>query len=237
MKKMLDEITSKMDSSQIILTTHSNMIASRLDLRNILWLHNYMAESLADVNEKVAKFFVKADNNNFLQFLLAQKIILVEGATEYLLLPEMFQRIAKQSLEESKVMIISCNGISYDNYLQIAQKTDKKVAVITDNDTNQRKIDKMEKFNITNVNQHIFMDKDIDNWTWETCIYKLNKNYFENEIHVENNAEYLFHGKDFGKVLGKMLNNKVETAYQVLSKGYELNIPTYVEDAIKWISG
>lgn len=90
-----------------------------------------MAESLADVDKKVAKFFVKADNNNFLQFLLAQKIILVEGATEYLLLPEMFQRIAKQSLEESKVMIISCNGISYDNYLQIAQKTDKKISFIS----------------------------------------------------------------------------------------------------------
>ena len=237
MNKMLDEITSKMDSSQIILTTHSSMIASRLDLRNILWLHNYMAESLASVDEKVAKFFIKADNNNFLQFLLAQKVILVEGATEYLLLPDMFQRITKHSLENSKVMIISCNGISYDNYLQIAQKTDKKVAVITDNDTSQIKIDKMEEFNVNNVNQHVFMDNDIDNWTWETCIYKLNKDYFENEIHVESNAKYLFHGKDFGKVLGKMLNNKVETAYQVLSKGYELKIPKYVEDAIKWISG
>ena len=70
-----------------------------------------------------------------------------------------------------------------------------------------------------------------------TMHYKLNKDYFENEIHVESNAEYLFHGKDYGKVLGKMLNNKVETAYQVLSKGYELKIPEYVEDAIKWISG
>lgn len=237
MNKMLDEIAFKMDFSQIILTTHSNMIASRLDLRNILWIHNYVAESLVSVDEKVAKFFIKADNNNFLQFLLSEKVILVEGATEYLLLPNMFQRITKQSLEESKVMVISCNGISYDNYLQIAQKTAKKVAVITDNDQNQSKIDKMEEFNKNNATQHIFMDKDIDNWTWEKCVYKLNQDYFDNEIHVESNAEYLFHGKDYGKVLGKMLHNKVETAYQVLSNKYELNIPEYVEDAIKWISG
>lgn len=237
MNKMLDEIASKMNSSQIILTTHSSMIASRLDLRNVLWVHNYAAESLVNVDEKVAKFFVKADNNNFLQFLLSQKVILVEGATEYLLLPDMFRRVTEHSLEEAKVTIISCNGISYDNYLQIAQKTAKKVAVITDNDKSQNKIDKMKEFNKNNANQHIFMDEDTNNWTWEKCIYELNKDYFDNEIQVRNNVEYLFHGVDYGKVLGKMLNNKVETAYQILCKEHELCIPTYVEEAIKWISG
>ncbi len=238
MNKMLDEIANKRESAQIILTTHSNMIASRLNLQNVLWIREDQTVSLTDVDEKVAKFFTKADDNSFLQLLLSERVILVEGATEYLLLPDIFQRITGKTIEEAKVVIISCNGVSYDNYLQIAKKTGKKIAVITDNDNSQKKINKMEEFNSDeeNVNQHIFMDKDKQCWTWEKCFYDLNKKYFDENIRVEKDAEYLFHGKDYGKVLGKMLNNKVEVAYNILEAGFELKVPQYVEDAVKWIN-
>lgn len=239
MNRMLDEIANKRDSAQIILTTHSNMIASRLDLRNVLWIKGNRTVSLADIDDKTAKFFTKADDNNFLQLLLSEKIVLVEGATEYLLLPDMFRRVAGKTLEEAKVVIISCNGVAYKNYLQIAKKTEKRIAVITDNDKNSNKIKEMVEFNndAENASQHIFMDDDVDNWTWEKCIYDLNKNYLDKKIKVEEDAEYLFHGINYGKVLGKMLNNKVAVAYYILESKYELIIPKYVEDAIKWING
>ena len=238
MNKMLDEIINKRDLAQIILTTHSNMIASRLDLRNVLWIKGNHTISLTDIDDKVAKFFTKADDNSFLQLLLSEKIILVEGATEYLLLPDMFRRVTGKTLEESKVVIISCNGVSYDNYLLIAKKTGKRIAVITDNDKSTKKIKKMEEFNgnVENINQHIFMDGDVQGWTWEKCIYDLNQEYLDKNIKVEKDAEYLFHGKNYGKVLGKILNNKVETAYNILESKHELKIPKYVEDAIKWIN-
>lgn len=239
MNRMLDEIANKRDSAQIILTTHSNMIVSRLDLRNVLWIKGNRTVSLADIDDRTAKFFTKADDNSFLQLLLSEKIVLVEGATEYLLLPDMFRRVAGKTLEEAKVVIISCNGVAYKNYLQIAKKTGKRIAVITDNDKNPDKVKEMIEFNndVENVSQHIFMDDDVDNWTWEKCIYDLNKNYLDKKIKVEEDAEYLFHGIDYGKVLGKMLNNKVAVAYYILESKYELTIPKYVEDAIKWING
>ncbi len=238
MNRMLDEIANKRDSAQIILTTHSNMIASRLDLRNVLWIKGNRTVSLADIDDRTAKFFTKADDNSFLQLLLSEKIILVEGATEYLLLPDMFRRVAGKTLEEAKVVIISCNGVAYKNYLQIAKKTEKRIAVITDNDKNPDKIKEMIEFNndTENVSQHIFMDDDVDNWTWEKCIYDLNKDYLDKNIKVEKSAKYLFYGENYGKILGKMLNNKVETAYNILESKHELAIPQYVEDAIKWIN-
>lgn len=238
MNKMLDEITCKRDSAQIILTTHSNMIASRLNLQNVLWIRGNHAVSLSDIDGKVADFFTKAVDNSFLQLLLSEKVILVEGATEYLLLPTMYHRIVGRTIEEDKVVIISCNGISYDHYLKIARKSEKRIAVITDNDKSQKKIEKMDEFNHNdeNINQHIFMDRDVDCWTWEQCIYNLNKEYFDERIKVNKAAEYLFHGENYGPVLGKMLNNKVQIAYNILKSGYELEIPQYVEDAIRWIS-
>lgn len=71
--KMLTVIEDKIGESQIIITTHSNMIASRLNLNNVIWISGENAVRLSSINDNVAKFFMKADDNNFLQLLLAKK--------------------------------------------------------------------------------------------------------------------------------------------------------------------
>lgn len=55
-------------------------------------------------------------------------------------------------------------------------------------------------------------------------------------VEVQAGADYLFHKKDFGKVPGKMLNNKVEIAYQMLTSGVLFEVPQYVKDGIEWIN-
>lgn len=237
MKKMLKEISDKQSESQIIITTHSNMIASRLNLNNVHWISENQAISLKIINENVACFFKKADDNNFLQLLLAKKIILVEGATEFLLLPQIYKQITKSDIEKDNIAIISCNGISYKRYLEIAKKTKKKIAVITDNDQNEDRIIKANEYNDENEIQHIFMGKNIKEWTWEACFYELNKDILDEIIEVQQGSNYYVHGKDYGKVLGKMLNNKVESAYKMLTEDKIFEIPEYVKEAIQWIKG
>lgn len=234
--KMLAEIEKKISTAQLIITTHSNMIASRLNLNNVIWICEESAMRLNSVDGKVAEFFVKADDNNFLQLLLSKKAILVEGATEYLLLPWIYLKVTGRNIEEDGISVISCNGISYKNYLEIALKTEKKVAVITDNDKKSKNIDEMNDFNQTHRKQQIFMDLDVENWTWEACLYNLNKALFDKKIKYQNGAEYKFHNVDYGKVLGKMLNNKVETAYQMLTENYTIEVPKYVKDALEWVN-
>ena len=243
MLNMISEIDNKQNESQIILTTHSDLIASRLNLENILWIRDNDVISLKGIDEedddkkKVSIFFTKSDNSNILKMILSEKIILVEGPTENLLIPKFYKEMRGKSIEDDKVSIISCNGISYKNYLKIAKKTNKKVAVITDNDKKQRNIDMMENFNEKEKLQHIFMDSDVTNWTWEACFYNLNKEFFEKFIKVQKNRKYLFHGDPYDKVLGKMLNNKVETAYDMLiSSDVDVEIPQYIKDAILWIN-
>ena len=79
------------------------------------------------------------------------------------------------------------------------------------------------------------MGSTADDWTWEACIYNLNKSVLDGMIEVEEGADYLFHKKDYGQVLGKMLNNKVETAYKMLLSGTIFEVPQYVKDAIEWL--
>ncbi len=236
LQKMLQEISSKQNESQIIVATHNNMIASRLNLNNVLWITSNGVKSLSGVDTEVAKFFVKADDNSFLQLLLSKKVFLVEGATEFLLLPLFYEQLVGRSIEEDNVSVISCNGISYERYLAIASATSKRIAVITDNDKKQEKIDKAIEFNKSNTLQHIFMGSTTDEWTWEICIYNINKDVLDEIITVQTGAEYLFHEKNYGAVPGKMLNNKVDAAYQMLTSGKTFVVPQYIKDAIGWIN-
>ncbi len=237
MKKMIEEISKRQDNSQIIIVTHSNMIASRLNLKNVLWIANNKVTSLKGMNEEIAAFFVKADNNSFLQLLLSTKVFLVEGATEFLLLPYFFKNITGKTIEEAGVTIISCNGIAYKKYLAIAEQTDKTIAVITDNDTEQDKINEANHFNNSHEKQHIFMSDDVSKWTWEVCIYHKNQKILDSMLDLQPGAPYLFHGKDYGAPIGKMLNNKVEIAYQMLTSEIDFEAPQYVKEAIEWVNG
>ena len=201
-------------------------------------INNNRGISFADIPVTVADYFAKLDNSNLLQFLLAEKSILVEGATEYLMLPELYKVIYPESnLQADKIDIISCDGLSYKQYLEIAKQTNHKVVVITDNDAKPENLDYMTAYNAGNVRSHVFMSGDTgaDGWTWEANIYSLNKALIEGLITLQNGAQYLFHGKDYGLYLGKMLNSKVETAYQLLPKIRELQCPQYVKDAFEWI--
>lgn len=236
LQKMLQEISNKQNDSQIIVVTHNNMIASRLNLNNVLWITRDEVKSLASVKRDVADFFVQADDNAFLQLLLSKKVFLVEGATEFLLLPHFYEQITNCTIEDDGVTVISCNGISYKKYLAIAEATGKRIAVITDNDGKQNKITEAANFNKANTLQHIFLGATIEEWTWEICVYNANKAILDKLIKVQAGAKYLFHEKDYGAVPGKMLNNKVDSAYQMLTSGIIFEVPQYIKDAIRWIN-
>lgn len=236
LNRMLSNISKQQNSTQIIVTTHSSLIASRLNLKNVLWITGGKVQSLNNVDDEVADFFVKADNNSFLQLLLSKKAFLVEGATEFLLVPYFYKQVTGRTIEDDGISIIACNGITYERYLRACISSDKKIAVITDNDHKQAKIDSARMFNEKNTFQHLFMGNSVDEWTWEACIYAQNKNLLDKMIPVEAGAEYLFHNENYGQVLGKMLNNKVDIAYQMLMSNEQFTIPQYIKDSITWIN-
>lgn len=233
--KMINKIEEKINEGQLIITTHSDLIASRLDLRNIIWISENKAMKLSDVDKDTAKFFSKADNNNLLQFLLSNKVILVEGATEYLMLPNIYSKITNSSIEMDNISIISCRNLSYKRYLEVAKNLRKRIAVVTDNDGNEANVTYKNDYNSKNLNSHIFSDNNVENWTWEACFYNINSDFLDKNILTEEKYQYLFHKKDYGKTLGKMLNNKAETAFEMLDWVDNLEIPEYIKDMIAWI--
>lgn len=67
-------------------------------------------------------------------------------------------------------------------------------------------------------------------------VYNLNKSKLQDMITISDSGDYLFHGKDVGdKWLGKMLNNKVDIAYNMLMSNEEYEVPAYIKEALEWV--
>lgn len=237
LRKMLETIEKERADSQIIIATHSNMIVSRLGVTNALWIdeQDNIVKSLNSVSERTAEYFKRLDNSGLLDFILATKVILVEGATEYLLLPMFYKIVNQRAMEEDGITVISCSGVSFFRYLQVGLNLHNKVAVITDNDGNSAKIKKIAEYNARNSSQQVFTGNSPEDWTWEKCLYDANKEKFDSILKLEEGAQYLYHGNDYGRELGYMLNHKTMVAEKILSENVELTPPAYVKAALEWI--
>lgn len=103
----------------------------------------------------------------------------------------------------------------------------------------------MNNYNLKHTSQRIFMDNDLKNFTWEVALYNCNEqnsNLKECVGTIDPTASYEFNNVTYGTkgknkpILGKMLNNKVETAYNILQYEADLQVPKYVKEAFKWIN-
>ena len=135
MKKLIHRINEAKDK-QLFIATHNNLISTRLDLRNAVMLNsnNYSPIKLSGIPDDTAKFFMKAPDNNILEYILSKKVILVEGDAEFILLETLYERISNEKLEDSDIHVISVGGTSFKRYLDIAKHLNIKTAVIRDND-------------------------------------------------------------------------------------------------------
>ena len=238
MRKMLAGILQKNTETQLIIATHSNMIASRLDLRNVLWISDgqFGVGRLEKVDSETAQFFSKLDHNNLLDLLLAEKVILVEGATEFLLMPKIYEAIVGRNIEADNITVLSCNGIAYQRYFKIAETRKNRVVAITDNDGYEERINEAWAYNASHDFTQVFMDDNPDQWTWEQCLFDLNPDYFKKTLQVKPGAKYLYHKRDYGQHVGYMLNNKADVAYRLLEDNPDLVIPDYVKRAFQWLN-
>src|SRR5690554_1356024 len=226
MHKLISKI-EETETGQKIIATHNSLISTRLDLRQsfLLTPESQTAPlTLESLDEDTAKFFMKAPNHNFLEFALSQKVILVEGDAEYMLLEAFYKNASGNTHKKDGVTIISVGGTSFKRYMEVAKILEIKTAVITDNDKNYQDncIDRYTDY----VNDHIKVFSDVDNtrYTLEICVYQDNTSACSD----------LFQSKD---QLQSMLNNKSEAAFRLVENhAADLIAPGYIEEAIRWIS-
>ena len=230
MNKLINRIAQS-ENKQIFIATHNDLISTRLDLRNSILLNSSSPApiTLVDVPQDTAEFFIKAPDNNILQFILSRKVILVEGDAEYILLEAFYELVSGHKSEEDDVHIISVGGTSFKRYLDIAKNLGIKTAVIRDNDGNFTENCTNNYTEYAEDHLQVFADTDDDIYTFEVAMYSTNKaicdELFGPRVRTLTVQQF-------------MLSNKTETAFQLLDKKKtDLNCPTYIQAAIEWIRG
>lgn len=118
--------TESSDERQIIITSHSTHITSQLSLDDTIVLYR-------DENEnKIKPYYLfknipKKSKNYLSRYLdatkstlfFARKVILVEGISEQLLIPEFFKIIYNQSLEQNGISLINVGSVAFEHFLRI----------------------------------------------------------------------------------------------------------------------
>ncbi len=229
MKRLISKISDS-HQNQIIIATHSSLISTRLDLRNSILLNSSSDKPLPlkELSTSTAKFFMKASDNNILEFVLSAKVILVEGNAEYMLLDALYSKETGRSLDEDTVHIISVGGISFKRYMELAKTLEIRTAVIRDNDKAYQANCIDNYVDHVSKNIQVFSDTDNSRYTFEVCMYQDN----------QATCDDLFSGGNIKKApLEFMLDNKAESAFRFVDNhAGDLEIPNYIKQAIAWIN-
>ncbi len=136
---------------QIFVTTHSTHITSSVYLDEMICLHNEKGETSvgypgktfsidAEKSKKYVQRFLDATKSDI---LFAQKVILVEGLAEQLLL-SILAKYENESLEEKHIAVINVGGRYFDHFLHVfdslkSNTLNKKIACITDRDPERKR--------------------------------------------------------------------------------------------------
>ncbi len=137
-------IAKKTLSPQILITTHSPVLASHLPPDHLIVLHHPLDDSSRIKPASLWKCGLDQQENRKLQRLLdvtkatvffAKGVVLVEGICEQLLVPEMARRLGIP-LEDIAVSVIATHGVDFLTLTKLFGKAglEIKCAVITDAD-------------------------------------------------------------------------------------------------------
>lgn len=225
MRTMISLIQEENKGRQFLLTSHNSKIVSGVGLKDALLLSKDSQESLslANLPAETSNYFRCVPNDSLLSFVLAKKVILVEGPSEVLYFGTFYEKLfPSHSLEKDQITIIPVNGLAFEPFIAVANVLKKRVALVTDNDAKSDKKAKLDErfhgiYSDSNCFQ-IFMEPDMHKRTFEICLYQENSAVISNLLTLEENADYSndYAGND--RVLGKMLNEKTKTALFFISK-------------------
>lgn len=235
MTKLIDHIIQS-EGKQVFISTHSSYIANKLNLGNIFLLHNGKIESMSELPKDTKRYFTKLPGYDTLRAVLAEKVILVEGPTDELIIQRAYiDEYGKLPIEDG-IDVIVVDALAFKRYCDIAVLLKKKMVIVTDNDGDiQKNInDKYSEYLDSDSLVFVYEKNEILK-TIEPSVLEVN---CENGVPTELFKEVISKSgsmkkKNKQEILDFMTNNKVEWAFRVLESEEKINYPEYIKNAIK----
>jgi len=244
--KLIKFIEEKHEGQQVFLTTHSSYVLNKLSFDKLCLISNEY-KRLHAVDGQTIKTLKRLPGYDTLRAVLSQKIILVEGPSDELLIKKLYLNENDKLPEEDGIDVIVVRGIGFKNYLNIIMHLGHRVHVVKDNDSNYQK-------NITEwqtpYNNYdfisIFSPNNNDEYSLEPSLIEANGENLEqlnnfaqialstqtynnyNTGTLEERKAFLldwFTGSDKG-------SRKVDSAIRIFDSDENIIFPDYLSEAI-----
>jgi putative ATP-dependent endonuclease of OLD family len=230
---LLDSIIEKCKEKQLIITTHSNFVANKLNLTNLILLSDKNTVGFNELAPDDAAYFQKLPGYDTLRLILSKSAILVEGPSDELIIQKAFKDKFESIPIQKGIDVISVKGLSFKRFLELAKRLQKKVAVVTDNDGDfGTKIQNKYKEYLDCSYIKICASKNNDLKTLEPQFADANKDYIDTLRTVIGANE-----KQHPNIVEYMIDNKTEWALKVFNSNNKFNYPQYIQEALKWTYG
>lgn len=236
-----NDIGEKNNEKQIVISTHSSFVANKLGLGNLILLNNGFHTRFNELKPDTKHFFEKVAGYDTLRLILCHKAILVEGDSDELIVQKAYKVHNNGSLPIEKGIDVISVGTSFLRFLEIAEKIEKPVAVVTDNDGDIESLREKYREYIDDDKKDyikIFFDDIVDTGHLENSEASFNYNTLEPKLLKVNNVEKFnkIFETSFNKegLLRYMKNNKTECALKIFRSDENINFPNYIEEAIKF---
>jgi putative ATP-dependent endonuclease of OLD family len=237
LNELIRKITANLENKQIIISTHSSFVANKLGLDHLILLNDLKSTRLNELSDDTKIFFSKLAGYDTLRMILCKKAILVEGDSDELVVQKAYMINNQNKLPiEDGIDVISV-GTSFLRFLEVAEKINKVIAVVTDNDGDVNAIkkkyagylDKNKKENISICFDESVDDGDLSGFNYNTLEPKLLKVTGKDTLNEIFGTKYTS-DDDLRKF---MKNNKANCALKIFDTSISLKFPQYILDAIK----
>lgn len=218
---------------QTIISTHNPTIINKLNLSNVLAFTGEKAISLSDAPPKLVDYLRKRPNFDILKLLFANKVILVEGTTEEMLISTFLSK--KENLQDIEIIAIGQRG--YTNFLDIwlmlnKDNPNKKIGVIRDYDNSETTKATHDIYDADNANISVRTTK---NYTLEIDLVETEGNLsllntlFRMSGDVKSVSDYMIGGK-----ASRML--EVCDAMVAEKNPLDIKLPAHIAEVIEALS-
>ena len=131
---LVRKIAERCEGKQLLVTTHSSYVLNKLGLDRLVLLGTADDLRLGALPPDTLDYFKKLSGYDTLRVVLADRIILVEGPSDELIVQRAYIDAYGKLPLEAGVDVINVRGLSAKRFLDIAKPLGKRVAVVTDND-------------------------------------------------------------------------------------------------------
>lgn len=218
---------SESRSKQLFISTHSSYVANKLGLNNLHLVADGKTVSLKELSKDTFDYFVKLPGYNTLRLILANKIILVEGPADELIIQRAYLDYYQILPIEAGIDVMAIGGIAFKRYCELAKLIGKHITVVTDNDGDIDAVKaRYEKFS-DNVTLCVETENILN--TLEPSVLAANMDDFEAFKRM------IYFGKDDldqAALCEFMQKNKSEWAFRVFQSPDRIEYPMYIKKAI-----